>query len=247
MQITLQWLQDNKAPNDLYTWAVNYFGVQTQVDSTALVNELVTEEHYDWANFIVLRILDRTKKIQYGIYATQQCINNFIVNYPNDGRPSEALSSAIIYLSSPTKENSSRASTASEGASMSASVAKSVNSEDTNVHTVVNMQADAVNIYNSIVDSANANTSIHSAMCAHNLANMCCDSEFDIILGGYAPDNYTFNYAVEVYNSSATSQAWNAYVTSIQTNGGYAVANQQYALAYTNAKIAMINYGLSLI
>ena len=247
MQITLQWLKDNEASKEFYTWAVTYFGVQTQIDSSTLITELLSEHQYDWANFLVLRQLTHSQKIQYGIFASQQCINNFTSAYPNDGRPSEALASAIAYLNNPTPENASICATKSTGSNMAADVANAVINEDINPHSVLNFADDQVKIYNTILAEANSNTSINSAYCAENASNICYSNAYPVITHGYATDNNGFDYAVEAYNACATSQAWQAYSNSIQTNGGYPLANQQYSTAYANAKLSMINYGLSLI
>ena len=173
MQITLQWLKDNEASKEFYTWAVTYFGVQTQIDSSTLITELLSEHQYDWANFLVLRQLTHSQKIQYGIFASQQCINNFTSAYPNDGRPSEALASAIAYLNNPTPENASICATKSTGSNMAADVAKAVINEDINPHSVLNFADDQVKIYNTILAEANSNTSINSAYCAENASNIC--------------------------------------------------------------------------
>jgi hypothetical protein len=86
------------------------------LDGPEAIKKLIKDKKLDWANWGITRLLDKTGRVKYAIYAAKQVIKIYEDKYPNDKRPREAIKAAEQYIKSPTKENANAAAYAAHAA-----------------------------------------------------------------------------------------------------------------------------------
>ena len=102
MEINKGWLISKGA----CTAGIDWFANQGKTDGIEIVKQLILECQYQWANWLIVRLLDsKKKKIQYAIFAAELVIDVFERKYPTDPRPRRAIEAARIHLNNPTAEN----------------------------------------------------------------------------------------------------------------------------------------------
>ena len=116
MKITNEWLAKVSACGNCKKW----FTAQTETNGKKVVQKLVTETKLDWANWLVVRLLNRKEKIRYAIFAAEQVIDMFEEKYPNDKLPRIAIDAAKAVLEHDTKANRAAASAAADAAAYAA-------------------------------------------------------------------------------------------------------------------------------
>ena len=93
---------DNNACNEGYQWWVEN---SKPSDSMSTLKKLMADNHNDWANWLVVRLMSRDQKIQYAIYAAERVISIYEKQYPADKRPRMAIQAAKKYLKDKTDKN----------------------------------------------------------------------------------------------------------------------------------------------
>ena len=88
--ITKKWLKNQGACVEGYDWFIH----QHDTDELSVLNRLISEKRYDWANWLIARRMTRQQYLQYAIYAAEQVIELFEKQYPNDKRPRLAIEAA---------------------------------------------------------------------------------------------------------------------------------------------------------
>ena len=106
--ITKRWLKSNNACGD----AIEWFDTQTDKSEEALLNACITEKHLDWANWAMVRKLNKINCIRYAVYAARQVLDIFEKEYPDDDRPRKAIEAARKNIKNPTQLNKSAADAA---------------------------------------------------------------------------------------------------------------------------------------
>lgn len=101
MKIDENWLVKNNACNDWIKW----FSSQKETDAVAVVRSLLREKKLDWANSIIVRILDRKHKIKYAVFSAEQVIHIFEKEHPDDERPRDAIRAVLAVVENYTKED----------------------------------------------------------------------------------------------------------------------------------------------
>ena len=119
MKITKEWLEEVEACSE----GVDWFNSQKETDSVKVINKLVKEDRWDWANWTICRLFSKENKIRYAIFAAEQTLDNFEKVYPNDKRPRQAIEAALKYLNEPTEENKSAVRSAESAARSAESAA----------------------------------------------------------------------------------------------------------------------------
>ena len=93
----------------------------------ALFSECLAGDHLDWANWMLVRLLNKENKIRYAIYAAEQVIKIYEDKYPGDDRPRNAIQAAKRYLKNPSDENAAYAAAdAADAADAAAYAARAV-------------------------------------------------------------------------------------------------------------------------
>ena len=70
-KITVKWLQKMKACEE----AIIKFREQTETDSIKILQKLMRAWYYNWANWLIVRLMTYRQYVLYTIFATKQAIN----------------------------------------------------------------------------------------------------------------------------------------------------------------------------
>jgi hypothetical protein len=123
MKITNDWLDEKDACSGGKEWFKN----QDESDGVKVVKKLMDEQKLDWANWLIVRIMERKQHLQYAVFAAEQVLEVFEKKYPDDKRPRLAIEAARKCLENDNAENRT-ASASSASASASASYAAAASS-----------------------------------------------------------------------------------------------------------------------
>ena len=116
MKLTKKWLQEQLACQS----GIDWFVAQKETDGVKVVNKLVRQDEFDWANWLIVRIMSYKQYVSYGVYAAEQVIKDYEKAYPADDRPRKAIEAAKKCINNPSEENKSAARSAAESAAESA-------------------------------------------------------------------------------------------------------------------------------
>ncbi len=105
MIITFDWLKENNACKEGLKW----FGLKDR-DAKEVIESLISDhtknsDALQWANWTITKILDRTDKIRYAVFAAEQVLDIFEKKYPNDPRPRNAINAAKKVIEADIEEN----------------------------------------------------------------------------------------------------------------------------------------------
>ena len=101
MKITNEWLHGQGACVDGYAWALR----RNHDDAGRTIAELMNEDRFDWANWVIVRLMTHEQQIQYAVFAAEQVISIYEKEYPDDDRPRKAIEAARAVLENRTDEN----------------------------------------------------------------------------------------------------------------------------------------------
>jgi hypothetical protein len=73
------------------------------------LKNLIAAEQYDWANWFIVRIMQKEDYIRYGLYGANIVLHIYEEKYPDDKRPREAISAARKYLNGHASKAKARA------------------------------------------------------------------------------------------------------------------------------------------
>ena len=124
MKITVEWLKAKSACAEGILW----FNAQKETDAVKVIHDLISDDKLDWANWLIVRVMERKQYLASAIYAAEQVLDIFEKKYPDDKRPRKAIEAAKAVLANDTKENRNAAAVAayaSDAASDAASAAAS--------------------------------------------------------------------------------------------------------------------------
>ena len=119
MKITNEWLRNHEACTSGYEWSLK----QEERELKPFLDALVKSEHWNWANWVIVRCMNKRQKVQYAIFAAEQVINIYEKKYPDDKRPREAIDAAKAYLANPCAKTKAAAAYAYADAAASAAAA----------------------------------------------------------------------------------------------------------------------------
>ena len=105
MKITKEWLEEESACSEGKEWFLN----QKETEGKKVCLKLIKADKLDWANWLVVRLMNHNQQIQYAIFAAEQVIEIYEKQYPKDDRPRKAIEAAKECLKQPTEENRSAA------------------------------------------------------------------------------------------------------------------------------------------
>ena len=78
-------------------------------DSLVVLNRLIAEKKYEWANWLIVRCMTRPQYLAYAIYSAERAIKIYEKKYPEENRPRKAIEAAKKVLRGDSKENRSEA------------------------------------------------------------------------------------------------------------------------------------------
>ena len=116
-KITIEWLKSKDACHDGLDWFVEQ---GKEVEPIPLLKLLIEENQIDWANWLLVRVMDYSQYVSYAVFAAEQVIKNYEKQYPDDKRPREAIEASKKCIENPSEENKKEAARAANSASYSA-------------------------------------------------------------------------------------------------------------------------------
>ena len=96
--------------------AVQAFEAQPIRDTRQILLGLYEQERYEWANWLLCRVMSRRQRIKYAIHAAEPVLPIFEAAYPGDDRPRKAIKAARAYLAHPSPKTRSAAESAADSA-----------------------------------------------------------------------------------------------------------------------------------
>jgi len=113
MKITKEWLAEKDACHDGLDWFVEQ---GKEFEPVELIDLLIKENQLDWANWLLVRVMDYKQCVSYAVFAAEQVIENYEKQYPDDKRPREAIEAAKKCIENPSEENKKEAANAARAA-----------------------------------------------------------------------------------------------------------------------------------
>ena len=112
MKITKKWLEEKNACSSGTDW----FLAQEETDGIKVVKQLIQIKRLDWANWLIVRIMDYKQYVSYAVYAAELVLPIYEKKYPEDKRPRNAIEAAKKCIDNPSKENKKAAADAAYAA-----------------------------------------------------------------------------------------------------------------------------------
>ena len=135
--ISMKWVEDNHACQEAREWFKGELNGKRSMPVSKLFSRLVEIDRFNWANWLVVRLMTHDQQIMYAIYASEQVVGLYEDKYPEDTRPRDAIQAAKTCLEKPTKANKAKAAdaaTAAYAAAYSAYSAYAAHAADSVAH-----------------------------------------------------------------------------------------------------------------
>lgn len=100
-EITLDWLREKDACSGGY----KYCAEVKITEPIALIQRLIDDDHNDWANWLIVRIMTYRQRITYSVHAAEFVLPIFEKEYPDDLRPRKAIEAVRKCLTCVNDEN----------------------------------------------------------------------------------------------------------------------------------------------
>jgi ribosomal protein S20 len=118
-EITKEWLNENGACSDGTSW----FNGQNETAAKTVLLELLKQDHFDWANWTIVRLMTHEQKIKYAIYSAEKVLSIYEEKYPENKAPHNAIKAAKACLKNPSEGNRAAAYAAANAAYAAADAA----------------------------------------------------------------------------------------------------------------------------
>ena len=105
MKITQEFLKEKNACKKALEWG-NHL---VDKDSIEVLETLISSKKYEWANWLIVRVMSYKQYVRYAVYAAEQVIDIFEKKYPNDNRPRLAIGAAKRCIDNPSDKNAADA------------------------------------------------------------------------------------------------------------------------------------------
>ena len=122
MKITKEWLIEKDACGEGIEW----FEIQEETDAIKLIKYAIKEKDVEllsWANWLIVRIMSYKQYVSYAVFAAEQVIGIFELEYPDDKRPRTAIKAAKKCIKNPSDKNKTAAAYAATAAAYAATAA----------------------------------------------------------------------------------------------------------------------------
>ena len=111
MRLTNKWIKEHQPCPEAFDW-----WDKKERDSTRLLEKLIGEKRYEWANWLIIRVMTRPQYLSYAIFSAEQVLEIYEKMYPSDQRPRLAIEAAKKVLENDTSENRNAAENAANDA-----------------------------------------------------------------------------------------------------------------------------------
>ena len=131
--IDRKWLDSRNACAEGKEWYLAH----CDPDPIIGVRQLLDGGHYEWANWLLVGIFTQVENVSYAVYAASQVLDVYEAQYPDDGRPRQAIAAARKYLRQPTAAAyaaayaAARAARAADAAAAATAAAYAADTADT--------------------------------------------------------------------------------------------------------------------
>ena len=119
MKINRKWLEKFNACTDGKEWYLT----NCPENPSEGIKGLMKGDKYDWANWLIVRIMNYKQYVSYAIFAAEQVIDIYEKQYPDDKRPREAMEAAKKCIDIPSKKNKQAAYASANAAANAAHAA----------------------------------------------------------------------------------------------------------------------------
>ena len=116
-KITIEWLVSKNACHDGLDWFVEQ---NKEVEPIPLLKLLIEENQLNWANWLIVRVMEYKQYVSYAVFAAELVIDIFEKEYPDDNRPRTAIEAAKKCIENPNDENKKEAGSAGRAACIAA-------------------------------------------------------------------------------------------------------------------------------
>jgi hypothetical protein len=123
--ITDAWIEKYKPCQSALDW-----WNKKEKDSLTILNQLIDDKKYNWADWMITRIMHKHEYVAYAIFAAEQVIHIYEKKYPNDDKPRKAIEAAKRYLKNPTIKNKDASAAAAAYADAYADAASAADAYD---------------------------------------------------------------------------------------------------------------------
>lgn len=112
MRITKEWLKEQNACNPGYRWFIE----QSDTDHDAVIAALMKINRFDWANWLIVRLMDNVQKVKYACHAARLALPVYEKYQPGDDRPRKAIEAAESAANAANAANAADATAAAAAA-----------------------------------------------------------------------------------------------------------------------------------
>ena len=161
-KITQKWLSEKSACSE----GVEWFLRREETHTIKIIQALVAEDKWSWANWTIVRVMNYKQKVQYAVFAAEQVINIYEKKYPNNDKPRKAIEAAKKCIDSPSKENRSDAAAYAADAAADTDAAANAAADAANAAAyATNAAADAAAYAaNAAADAANSDVAARNIL-----------------------------------------------------------------------------------
>jgi len=153
------------------------------------IKQCIADNKLQWANWGIVRVMDKIERVKYAVYAARQVLNIFEDKYPNDKRPREAIESAEQWTRNPSEKNRNAADAASAAAYNAADAAANADADAAANAAYAAANADADAAY-----AAYAYAAASAASAANAAANAAAYAAYADADAAYAANAYAAAY-----------------------------------------------------
>lgn len=89
-KITKEWIKGKNACESGYKWALRILDGKS-MDSVEFINKLLADDKWDWANWVIVRIITHHQYLAYATFYAENIIDIYEKSYPNDTLPRKAI------------------------------------------------------------------------------------------------------------------------------------------------------------
>jgi hypothetical protein len=112
MKITTEFLKSLNACQS----GINLVATYPDKDPEAVIRRLVADDHWDYANWLLPRLMDYRGYVSYAVYAAELVLPIWEKQCPKDGRPRKAIEAAKRCIDDPSENNKREAAWVAEAA-----------------------------------------------------------------------------------------------------------------------------------
>ena len=97
-----KWIEKNDPCSEAVVWWRKFC---RKKDPVGVLNHLIKEKRYDWANWFIVRVMSYRQYVSYAVYAAEQVIDIYEKKHLGDRRPRQAIDAAKKCIEDPSEEN----------------------------------------------------------------------------------------------------------------------------------------------